>query len=698
MSTDPPRSPESDALRQGVHSLRGVTELRLEQLHRLGILTVADLLFHFPRAYEDLSDHRPITALSEGTIQTVRGEVVEMEGRRLPDGRCVVSVVISDDGKHCVEGVWFNQPNAAGRFRYGQRVAFSAKPKWQRDHWQMSNPRVQPLDGEAAGSQQVVPVYPLTEDLRAERLRALMRQAVERFAGNLPEVLPPALRQRHQLPEAARAIALVHFPERLDEAKAGRRRFVYEEFLLLQLALGLRRRELRDRQRAPLLPITPQIDARIRRLFRFRLTADQDRAVADVCRDLAGDRPMQRLLQADVGAGKTAVAVYALLVTVANKHQAILMAPTEVLARQHWQTLDGYLAQSRVRRLLLTGGLTAKERREALAAIKAGDVDLVVGTQALVQEDVQFARLGLVVIDEQHKFGVNQRARVKRLGIDPHYLVMTATPIPRTMALTVFGDLDVSVIRQLPPGRKPVRTRWLLPGQREWLYEQLRKELRQGRQGYVVCPLVEESETLDLKAAAQTHEDLQAGPFHEFRAGLLHGRMEEEAKGDVMARFRAREIDLLVCTSVVEVGVDVPNATLMLVEHGERFGLSQLHQLRGRVSRGTVSGQCWLFAEPANDEARARLQAFARLSNGFALAEEDARLRGGGQFFGTRQHGLGELRLGDVLADADLLQLARKDAIALVKEDAGLRRPEHAALRRAVLERYGKTLDLAEIG
>ena len=689
-------SPESDPLRVGVHTLDGVGELCLEQLHRLGILTVGDLLFHFPRAYEDLTDYRAITALTEGTLQTVRGEVVEMEGRRLPDGRSVVSVVISDDGKHCVEGLWFNRPGASGLFRYGQRVAFSGKPKWYRDHWQMTNPRVQPLDGDRADSPQIVPVYPRTKNLHAKRLRSLMRQAVERFAGHLPEVLPPGLRERHQLCPAARAITLVHFPERLDEARAGRRRFVYEEFLLLQLALGLRRSALRDRQRAPSLPATAQIDARIRRSFAFRLTADQDKAIAEICRDMAGDRSMQRLLQAEVGAGQTSVAIYALLVAVANKHQAILMAPTEVLARQHWQTLEGYLAQSRVRRLVLTGGLTPKERREALAAIKAGDVDLVVGTQALVQEAVQFARLGLVVIDEQHKFGVNQRARVKRLGIDPHYLVMTATPIPRTMALTVFGDLDVSTIRQLPPGRKPVRTRWILPGQREWLYEQLRKGLHQGQQGYVVCPLVEESETLDLKAATQTYEALQAGPFHEFRVSPLHGRMAEEEKATIMTRFRNKEIDLLVCTSIVEGGVDVPNATLMLVEHAERFGLSQLHQMRGRISSGTVPGQCWLFADPETDEARARLQAFVRLSNGFALAEEDARLRDAGQFFGTRQHGLGELRLGDVLADEDLLQLARKDAMALVKDDAGLCRPEHAALRHAVLDRYGKTLDLSE--
>jgi ATP-dependent DNA helicase RecG len=689
----------TDPLLEDVSTLRGVTELRREQLDRLGIRTIGDLLFHFPRTYEDLTDYRPVTSLTPGSIQTVRGEVVEIpDGRYLPDGRSVVSIVVSDDDEHCVEAVWFNQPRAAGRFRYGQRVALSGKPKWYRDHWQMTSPRVQSLDGAEAGSQNVVPVYPLTEDLRPDRLRALLQQAVERFAGNLPEVLPPALCDQRRLPEAARAIGLVHFPESLAEAQLGKRRFIYEEFLLLQLALGLRRRELRDRQRAPVLPVTSEIDRRIRRLFRFHLTGDQDSAVADVCRDLASDRPMQRLLQADVGAGKTAVAVYALLVTVANKHQAVLMAPTEVLARQHWLTLEGYLSHSRVRRLLLTGGLSPRERRDALAAIAAGDIDLVVGTQALVQDDVRFARLGLVVIDEQHRFGVNQRARVKRLGIDPHYLVMTATPIPRTMALTVFGDLDVTVMRELPPGRKPVRTRSLHASQRDWLTKQLRTELSHGRQGFVVCPLVEESEAHDLKAATQAYEDLQAGPFHEFRLGLLHGRLEERAKADVMARFRKREIDLLVCTSVVEVGVDVPNATLMVVEHAERFGLSQLHQLRGRITRGTVPGQCYLFADPANDEAHERLRVFARLTDGFALAEEDAKLRGGGQLFGTRQHGLGELRLGDVIADAELLRQARKDAFALVAADAGLRRPEHAALRRAVLARYGQTLDLAEIG
>jgi ATP-dependent DNA helicase RecG len=642
---------------------------------------------------------RPIRAVTAGTTQTVQGEVVEIEGRSLADGRTVVGVVLSDDGVHCLEGVWFNQSYAARRFRYGQRLSFSGKPKWYRDHWQISNPRVQNLDGATdAAAPGVVPVYPLTEDLRPEHLRPLIRRALDRCAGRVVEVLPDALRRQGDWPCVAEALRAVHFPPSLDEARRARQRFVYEEFLVLQLALALRRRDLRDRGRAPVLPLSPALDVRIRRLFPFDLTADQDKAVADICRDLGRERPMQRLLQADVGAGKTAVAVYALLVTVANKHQAAMMAPTEVLARQHFRTLERYLAHSRVRRLLLTGGLSPRERRAALDGLAAGDVDLVVGTQALVQEDVRFARLGLVVVDEQHKFGVHQRARVRKLGVDPHYLVMTATPIPRTVALTVFGDLDVSVIRQLPPGRRPVTTRWLPADQRERVYARLREQLAKGRQGYVVCPLVEESEVLDAKAATETHAELQAGPFRDFRLGLLHGRMDEAEKDDVMQRFRTQEIGLLVCTSVVEVGVDVPNATLLVVEHAERFGLSQLHQLRGRISRGDAAGECYLFGEPATEEGQKRLKAVVRLRDGFTLAEEDVRLRGVGEFFGARQHGLGELRFGDPFRDVDLLSQARRDAFEMVAADAGLRRPDHAALRAAVWSRYGKTLDLAEVG
>ncbi len=685
-----------DSLPVGLEQLLGAAP-RLGPLARLGLRTVGDLLFHFPRSYEDLTDLRPIAALTSGALQTVQGEVVEMDTRYLNDGGFVVSVVLNDGGPRSLEGAWFNQAHVTRRFRYGQRLSFSGKARWQRDHWQMVGPRVQILDpGVDVSTPGIVPVYPLTEDLRPDHLRPLIGRAIDLHAPSLPEVLPEELRQRHGWPGVLEALRAVHFPSSLEAAERGRRRFVYEELLLCQLALALRRRETRDRRSAPVLAVTEQIDARIRRLFPFPLTGDQDRAIADVCRDLASGRPMQRLVQADVGAGKTAVAAYALLVAVACKHQAALMAPTEVLARQHAATLEGYLANSRVRRLLLTGALTPRERRAALDALKAGEIDLVVGTQSLVQEGVEFARLGLVVIDEQHKFGVQQRARVRRLGADPHYLVMTATPIPRTVALTVFGDLDVSLIRELPPGRQPVATRWLSEAERDRAHALLREGLEQKKQAYVVCPLIEEAEGLDVKSATRTYEELRSGPFRGFRVGLLHGRQDDATKADAMARFRAHEIDLLVCTSVVEVGIDVPNATLLLIERAERFGLSQLHQLRGRVSRGAAPGLCLLFAQPAGDEGRERLRALLRSTDGFALAEEDARLRGVGELFGSRQHGAGELLVG--ARDAGLLDVARRDAFALVDGDPELRREEHAGLREAVWRRYGETLELSEVG
>jgi ATP-dependent DNA helicase RecG len=682
-----------------ITTLRALSDRRLDQLLRIGIQSVGDLLYHLPRAFEDLTDVRSIDELCQGKIQTVQGEVVEIGGRQLVDGRSVISIVLSD-GKDILEGVWFNQVYMARKYRYGQRLAFSGKPKKYMQRWQMTTPRVSELEGEGdfANGSAVVPIYSLTEDLRADHLRDLIRLAVDQFGEEVPEIIPESLQRYRRLPPVRQALRDVHAPATVDAGQTARRRFIYEEFLVLQAGLALRRREMRDRLRAPVLASDREIDQRIRKLFSFAFTADQDRAVADIQRDLASTRPMQRLLQADVGAGKTAVAIYGLLVAVANQHQGVILTPTEVLAQQHWRTIEGYLAASRVRRALLTGSLTAAERRRTLEAAKSGELDLVVGTQALLSEDVQFAKLGLVVVDEQHRFGVNQRARVRRLGVDPHYLVMTATPIPRTLALTVFGDLDTSIIRQQPPGRQPVATRWVKGGEREQVYERLRSGLRDGRQGYVVCPLVEESATLDVKAAVQTHEELQSGAFQDFRVGLLHGGMDDEEKDRVMVAFRGREIDLLVCTSVIEVGVDVANATLLVVEHAERFGLSQLHQLRGRVSRGTAPGQCFVFADPITEDARERLRLFCRTTDGFALAEHDARLRGVGDFFGTRQHGLGALRFGDLIADRAIMDAARTDAFQLVAADAGLRQPEHAALRATVLRRYGETFDLPDIG
>jgi ATP-dependent DNA helicase RecG len=691
-------SPDSPLL-GNVQTLRGASPARRDQLKRLGITTIIDLLLHLPRAYEDLSAVRTIANLTSGESQMVQGEVVEIDGRRLFDGRSVVSVVINDGSPGSLEGAFFNQPFISSSFRYGQRVAFTGRVKWFRDHWQMANPKWQALDADgAAQTPGIVPVYPLTEDLRPDALRKVMRQAVDRFAPLTTEIIPERLLRERHYPSLQAALRNVHFPATLEAGRVARQRFIYEEFLVLQTALALRRRDLRDQQNAPVLTCTAEIDSRIRRLLPFTMTGDQDRAIREICADLAGKRPMQRLLQADVGAGKTAVAVYALLVTVANKYQAAMMAPTEVLARQHAQTLDRYLAHSRVRRALLTGGLTPAERRRILDDLADGNLDLVIGTQALLSEDVSFTRLGLVIIDEQHKFGVHQRARMRTSGQDPHYLVMTATPIPRTIALTIFGDLDCTTMHEFPPGRQPVRTTIVPEKQRQRVYQRLREELKGGKQGFIVCPLVEDSERLDLTSAEQHYADLQAGSFSEFRLGLLHGRLPDTAKDQVMEQFRQRQLDLMVTTMVIEVGIDVPNATWMLIEHAERFGLSQLHQMRGRISRGTVPAHCVLFANPTTDEARQRLKIFTRTTNGFTLAEEDLKLRGIGEFFGARQHGLGDLRFGNLIGDNDLLQTARRDAIALVAEDAGLSAPENRLLRQMVIERYGKTLDLATVG
>jgi ATP-dependent DNA helicase RecG len=689
----------TESLSQDVARLPGITPSRRQQLKRLGIETIRDLLYYLPRTYEDLSDARPIAALAPGALQTVRGEVVEISGRRLTDGRALVAVVISDNGRDCLEGVWFNQSYISSRFRYGQLVAFSGKPKWFRDHWQITNPRVQnAAEHDQSPDRSVIPIYALTEDLRQHQLGTLIQRALKRFADQVPETLPEHLRLLHNLLPVREALWEAHCPLNIQQAQAARQRFIYEEFLVLQTALAVRRRELRDRLRAPLIVVTPKIDSHIRQLFPFQLTREQDRAIGAISRDLAGSRPMQRLLQADVGAGKTAVAAYALLACIANKHQAALVAPTEVLAQQHWETLERYLAHSRVRRTMLTGAVADKRRREALAAIREGRTDLVVGTQALMQRDVKFNNLGLVIIDEQHKFGVSQRAQVRQKGIDPHYLVMTATPIPRSVALTVFGDLDLSVIRELPPGRQPVATHWVREADRPMVLSKLKQALRNGQQAFVVCPLVRESDAQDTKAAVQTHEALQQGALAEFRVGLLHGDMDEKAKTEVMNRFLRRDIEALVTTVVIEVGVDVANATWMIIEHADRFGLAQLHQLRGRISRGTVGGHCYLFADAVNDQARRRLRALTQSNDGFGLAELDLRTRGIGELIGTRQHGVAGLRHGDLVEDAGLLKSSRKDAFALVGEDAGLTRPENENLRLAVLAQYGTTLDLATVG
>jgi ATP-dependent DNA helicase RecG len=529
-------------------------------------------------------------------------------------------------------------------------------------------------------------------------MRKIVRAAIDQYAGLLDEVFPDGYLQGHTLWPLQQALPQIHFPDNQKSLDDARRRFVYQELFILQLALAVKRWQQHDSQKAPALESSAKIDARIRRLFPFELTEGQQRAIAEIAADMGGSVPMNRLLQGDVGSGKTVVAVYAMLLAVAHGYQAVLMAPTEVLARQHAMTLERMLIGSQVRRAQLTGGLTAGQRTAVLQQIAAGEIDIVVGTQAIIQEDVSFAKLGLVVIDEQHKFGVRQRAALKQSGDAPHYLVMTATPIPRSMTMTLFGDLDVSTLRDNPPGRQKINTYLANETQRAKWWDFFRKKLREGRQGYVITPLVEQSDVKAAVSLEETYETLANGELEAFRLGLIHGRLTPAEKDAVMDGFRSGEIQVLVSTSVVEVGVDVSNATLMTIESGHHFGLAQLHQLRGRISRGRFPGFCCVFGDPQTEESRERLKAFAASTDGFELAEADFKLRGPGDIFGTKQHGLPPLRIADLLRDRELLEEARRDAQALAASDPGLAREEHAKLHHMMMVRYGKALDLGDVG
>jgi ATP-dependent DNA helicase RecG len=595
--------------------------------------------------------------------------------------------------------LWFNQPFMQDRFQFGQRVILFGKTKQVGLVWQMHHPRVETLDAEEEEPKtKILPVYSLTEGLLQWQMRRIVRAALDEYVPKLDEVFPEEYLQSHNLWPLREALPQVHFPNDLQSLQFARRRLVYQEFLILQLALAVRRQQQHERQTAPVLEATTKIDARIRRLFPFELTAGQQQAIRDISADMGRPLPMNRLLQGDVGSGKTVVAVYAMLLAVAHGYQAVLMSPTEVLARQHALTLERMLEKSQVRRAQLTGGLSTSQRAELLNKIAAGEIDLIVGTQAVIQEDVLFAKLGLVVIDEQHKFGVRQRAELKRAGPSPHYLVMTATPIPRSMTMTLFGDLDVSTLRDNPPGRQKINTYLANESQRAKWWDFFRKKLREGRQGYVVVPLVEESDATNAVSLEETYEKLTNGELDAFRLGLIHGRMNTAEKDAVMDDFRAGKIQVLVSTSVVEVGVDVPNATLMTIESGHYFGLAQLHQLRGRISRGKYPGFCCVFGDPQTEESRERLKAFVASNDGFELAETDFRLRGPGDLFGTRQHGLPPMRIADLLQDRELLEEARRDAQALVNADPDLVQEDHAKLRRMMMSRYGTALELGDVG
>ena len=680
--------------------LKGVGPHRANMLGRLGLGTVRDALNHFPRDYQDRRDFVPFHKLPLGETGVVQGTVFGVAPPRR-GSRAPVQVTFRDQTGYFT-ALWFGRGFLAQVFKRDQRVVLYGKKVLAKDRRVvLESPEFEVVDeGERTSIHmgRVVPVYALTEGLPQRWLRLFLHEIVETNAQAAPDILPDGIRRQRALLPVAAAYRGVHFPEQLDDVDAARRRFAFEDFFVLQVGLALKRRRQAREQGRSLAPPGALV-ARLLGALPFALTSAQERVWSEIRADLARPVPMNRLLQGDVGSGKTIVAVMALLTAVEAGCQAVLMAPTEILAEQHFRTLQALVEPLGLSVAWLSAGQRARERQAALESLRSGAAAIGVGTHALIQETVELQSLGLAVVDEQHRFGVLQRASLRGKGEHPHVLVMTATPIPRTLALTLYGDLDVSVLDQLPPGRTPIQTRVRFEPTRERIYAFIAGELRGGRQAYVVCPLVEETEASDLKAATEMAERLQAGPFREFRVGLIHGRLPFDAKDTVMRAFKAGEIDVLVATTVIEVGIDVPNASVMLIEHAERFGLAQLHQLRGRVGRGAAKSFCILLASgPMSDEAKQRLDAMEATQDGFRLAEADLKIRGPGEFFGTRQSGLPEFRTASLVTHVRLLEEARQDALELVTRDPGLRLPEHRALREALVARWRERLELASIG
>lgn len=689
---------KQDFLQQTVQYLKGVGPMRAKALQRLGIETVRDLIEHVPRRHIDYSNLKPIPQLMAGETETLKGVVTGVAEQRPRPGLLLVKVYVSDGyGTAC--GTWFNQPYMAKLFQTGMPVLFSGQVQRRGMQVEMQNPEYEILEGgegELLHAGRVVPVYPLTQGLTPRDLRRSIKQALDEGADLMPDPVPPAVARQHRLLPAPEAWRRMHFPGGHTEQQEGRRTLAFSELFLLQAGLALIKSRNTDQQMGIVHGPNGPLQAGLRAALPFQLTGAQERVIAQVGKDMEAPHPMNRLVQGDVGSGKTMVAAFALLKAVESGHQGALMAPTEILAEQHYLGLRRLLNPLGIEVVLLTGSQTKRERETVLGSLRMGLASVAVGTHALIQEGVQFRSLSLVVTDEQHRFGVRQRQALAALGpegLSPDVLVMTATPIPRTLALTLYGDLDVSVIDELPPGRKPIETYWLTEAQRRQAYYHLVQQVEQGRQGYVICPLVEESDKLQAEAAVSWLEKLQ-GKFPAVRFGLLHGRMKAEEKEAAMTAFRTGEIQVLVATTVVEVGVDVPNATTVIIEGADRFGLAQLHQLRGRVGRGQHQSYCLLISEAKTDEARQRMQVMQKSNDGFVISEEDLQLRGPGEFFGTRQSGMPDLKVANPILDLPLLEQARAAALAAVKTDPQLRAPEHQVLRQELSHRLGEEFSL----
>ena len=665
-----------------VRYLKGVGPKTAERFEKLGILTLSDLLCHYPRRYLDFSKPYSIAEAPSDTECVVKAEVFAKPGGRiLPGGRRMERITAGDDVSS-LEVTWFNNPYAVQKLELGQEYYFQGIVTGGMLRRQMVNPQVR-TDAQVASSP-FEAVYPQTEGLTSSAIAKCVRQLLPHVE-LLPDPLPPGMLKKYRLLPKADAVRAIHCPASEEEAFAARRRLIYEELLVLQLGIGRMKNHGAASTGAPMqkADASPFWDA-----LPFSPTGAQRRAVEEILTDMAGETSMNRLLQGDVGSGKTLVAAAAIWACIRAGYQAALLAPTEILASQHAENLNRLLAPFGMRVALLTGGMKASPRRTTLAAIRDDEADLIVGTHAILSEGVEFARLGLAVVDEQHRFGVRQRGLLAEKAANPHLLVMSATPIPRTLGLLMYGDLDISILDELPPGRKPVKTRCITGKKRADLYGFLDREIGAGRQVYIVCPAIEDAGGSGLNAVKSYYEDIAKALLPDRRVGLMHGRLKPKEKAEVMEDFKAGRLDALVSTTVIEVGVDVPNATVMVIENAERYGLSALHQLRGRVGRGAAESWCFLVSDNASESVQKRLRFLCSTSDGFAVAQYDLETRGPGDFFGSRQHGLPTLQVADLMNDTRTLHAAQSEAAALLAADPLLERPEHALLAHQVEQMF----------